>query len=257
MAMAHDAKRMPSRQAEYENLILNRRVSTDNQFVSPVEWKACNAPPMDLHGVPLYGGLDLSSVSDLTACVLTGRTKGVWSVLPTFWLPSKGLREKSIKDHTPYDMWASKGYLETTPGNTVSYEFVARWLARKFAEYNIVRMGFDRWNMKHLKPWLLQAGLSEQFIEEHFVEFGQGTQSMSPALRDLEQLVLEKELAHGDHPVLNMCAICAVVESKDEANRKLSKNKSTGRIDGMVALTMAIGVAPLKTAGIDLSAMIA
>jgi phage terminase large subunit-like protein len=85
--------------------------------------------------------------------------------------------------------------------------------------------------------------------------FGQGTQSMSPALRDLEQLILEKRLAHGNHPVLSMCAACAVVEGKDDANRKLSKNKSTGRIDGMIALAMAVGVAPsVKT--VDVAALI-
>src|SRR5215831_3257331 len=92
-------------------------------------------------------------------------------------------------------------------------------------------------------PWLLKAGFSEMDVETYFEEFGQGTQSMSPALRDLESLILEKKLAHGNHPVLAMCAACAVVEGKDDANRKLSKTKSTGRIDGMVALAMAIGVA--------------
>jgi phage terminase large subunit-like protein len=80
---------------------------------------------------------------------------------------------------------------------------------------------------------------------------------MSPALRDLEAAIREKEIAHGGHPVLEMCAGCAVVEAKDDANRKLSKNKSTGRIDGLVALTMAMGVAPLKPAVIDVEAMIA
>jgi phage terminase large subunit-like protein len=111
--------------------------------------------------------------------------------------------------------------------------------------------------MSQLKPWLLRAGFTEQVITDRFVEFGQGTQSMSPALRALEQAVCEQEIAHGGHPVLEMCAACAVVEGKDDANRKLSKNKSTGRIDGMVALTMAIGVAPLQAAPVDIEAMIA
>jgi phage terminase large subunit-like protein len=79
---------------------------------------------------------------------------------------------------------------------------------------------------------------------------------MSPALRDLEQKIKEKEIAHGNHPVLSMCAACAVVDGKDDANRKLSKNKSTGRIDGLVALTMAMGVAPLEPAVIDIDALI-
>jgi phage terminase large subunit-like protein len=255
LAMAQDAKRMPARQAEYENLVLNRRVETANPFVSTLAWKDCGGEVADLHGVPLYGGLDLSSVADLTALVLIGKIEKTWHVKPTFWLPSEGLYEKAQKDKVPYDIWHNKGFLETTPGNTVSYEHVAHLLHHLFREYNIRKIGFDRWNFKHLKPWLLHAGFDEYTITESFVEFGQGTQSMSPALRDLEQAIKEKEIAHGMHPVLNMCAVCAVVDGKDDANRKLSKNKSTGRIDGLVALTMAIGVAPLEAA-IDIDALI-
>jgi phage terminase large subunit-like protein len=87
-----------------------------------------------------------------------------------------------------------------------------------------------------------KAGFSDPLIEEKFVEFGRGTQSMSPALGELEEIVMEKELAHGNHPVLAMNVACSVVNSRDDANRKSSKNKSTGRIDGLVALAMAVGV---------------
>jgi phage terminase large subunit-like protein len=109
--------------------------------------------------------------------------------------------------------------------------------------------------LKHFKPWLTNAGFNESEIEQKWVEFGQGTQSMSPALRDLEEVIKEKELRHGDHPVLGMCATCAVVEGKDDANRKLSKIRSTGRIDGMVALAMAFGVCPL-TKHVDVASLI-
>ena len=255
-AMAEEARRMPAREAEFRNLILNQRVVADAAFVTRSVWKECGEPVGDLHGVPLYGGLDLSSVSDLTALVLIGRKDRTWHVKPTFWLPSVGLKEKGEKDHVPYDLWREQGYLQTTPGNSVSYEYVAEYLFSVFEEYDIQKLAFDRWNMKHLMPWLLKAGFSEDAIKERFVEFGQGTQSMSPALRDLEQVIKEQELAHGDHPVLAMCAACAVVESKDDANRKLSKNKSTGRIDGMVALAMAMGVAPLQAKPVDIETMI-
>ena len=120
----------------------------------------------------------------------------------------------------------------------------------------MVKIGFDRWNFRHLKPWLLEAGFSETAIKEKFVEFGQGTQSMSPALRELESLILDRKLRHGGHPVLNMCAANAVTEGPDASNRKLSKKRSSGRIDGMVALAMAIGVAPLTPARIDVQALI-
>ena len=100
--------------------------------------------------------------------------------------------------------------------------------------------------------------MSEQFVKDHFVEFGQGMQSMSPALRDLEQALLEGELAHGNHPLLTMCIANTIITLDDAGNRKPSKRKSTGRIDGMIALAMAVGVAPLLPATkIDISTLIA
>jgi phage terminase large subunit-like protein len=223
LAMAESAKRMPARQAEFENLVLNRRVEASNPFVSRPAWAACGGEVADIHNVPVYAGLDLSSVSDLTALVLMGRINNVWHVKPTFWLPEEGLREKALRDHVPYDVWHEQGYLETTPGASVAYEYVAIHLRKLFGEYRIDKLAFDRWNFKHLKPWLLKAGFQEYEIERNFVEFGQGTQSMSPALRDLEQVIRDRQLAHGNHPVLAMCAACAVVEAKDEANRPLVK----------------------------------
>jgi phage terminase large subunit-like protein len=257
IAMAESARRMPARQAEYENLVLNRRVEANNPFVSPQAWKACGAAVGDLHGVPVYAGLDLSSVSDLTALVLIGRIGRVWHVEPTFWLPAESLYDRAQKDHVPYDLWHRQGYLQTTPGNSVSYEYVAQHLFKVFKEYDVQKLAFDRWGMQYLVPWLQRAGFSDNVIEEKFVEFGQGTQSQSPPLRDLEQAILEREIAHGDHPLMAMCATCAVVESKDASNRKLSKQKSNGRIDGLVALVDAFGVAPMMAKTVDIEAMIA
>lgn len=255
MAMAENARRMPSREAQFRNLVLNQRVEASNPFISRNVWRSCGEAPHDLYNIPIYGGLDLSSVNDLTALVLIGEIDKKWHVNPTFWLPSYGIAEKSRHDRVPYDQWAREGFLELTPGNVISYEFVANHLYNLFGIYNIRKLAFDRWNMKHLKPWLVKAGFSDQVIEDRFVEFGQGTQSMSPALRDLEAVLLEGQMAHGNHPVLAMCAACAVIEGKDDANRKLSKNKSTGRIDGMQALAMAMGVA-LQVRPVDISALI-
>ena len=256
LAMARNAQRMPAREAEYRNLILNQRVEVSNPFIAPAVWKACGGPVGPLDGVPLYGGLDLSEAADLTALVLIGKRDGKWRVQPTFWLPSEGLSEKSVADRVPYDMWARQGYLQTTPGRSISYEFVASYLRDVFRRYDVRKLAFDRWNFKHLLPWLLKAGMSEQFVKDHFVEFGQGVQSMSPALRDLEQVLLEGELAHGNHPVLTMCVTNTVIAVDDAGNRKPSKRKSTGRIDGMIALAMAVGVAPLLTKQIDISTLI-
>jgi phage terminase large subunit-like protein len=246
MAMAANAERMPSRQAEYENYILNRRVEANSPYVTRALWKGCAAPavPFD-KSTPVYGGLDLSEIADLTACLLIGKINNVWQVHPTFWLPDDGLVAKAKRDRVPYDIWKKQGYLLTAPGKTVDYQFVALWLKTQFETLNIRKITFDRWNFKHLKPWLIQAGFSEKMIEDHFVEFGQGTQSMSPSLRELEADILNQRIAHGGHPVLEMCAANAVTEGKDSSNRKLSKSKSSGRIDGMVALAMARGAAPL------------
>lgn len=256
-AMAEDARRMPTREAEFRNLVLNQRVEATNPFVATSVWQACGKKEVqDLRGMKVYGGLDLSESHDLTALVLIGQVEEAWHVRPTFWLPDHGLVEKSRQDRIPYDMWRDQGFLQATPGKSVSYEYVAEYLRTVFQEHDIVKIGFDKWNMKHFRPWLEKAGFTEEEIAERFVEFGQGTQSMSPALRELESLILDEKIQHGNHPVLSMCAVNAVVEGKDSSNRRLSKNRSRGRIDGMVALAMAVGVAPVKDEVVDVSALI-
>lgn len=241
LSMAEDARRMPSREAEYRNLILNQRVEANSPFVSANVWAACGDEAQPLDGVPVYGGLDLSAVRDLTALVLIGRVDGVWQVHPTFWLPGEGLAAKARADRVPYDLWQEQGYLEAAPGKSVEYEFVADYLRDAFARYEVKKIAFDRWGWRHLRPWLVKAGFTDDELEEHFVEFGQGLQSMSPALRELESDLLAGNLAHGNHPVLTMCAANAVVKTDPAGNRKLDKSRSAGRIDGMVALTMARG----------------
>lgn len=243
MAMAQDARRMPSREPEYRNLILNQRVEMFSPFVSRSVWGACGGDVVkSFDGLPIFGGLDLSSVSDLTAKVYIAPIAGEWHVKPTFWLPGEGLREKSRADRVPYDVWAEQGHLRTTPGRTVDYEFVAATLYSDCERGDVRKIAFDRWNWRHLKPWLLKAGFSEAQLEGDaaiFDQMGQGYQSMSPALRDLESDLLDGKMVHGNHPVLTMCAANAVVTSDPAGNRKLDKAKATGRIDGMVALAMA------------------
>lgn len=245
LAMAEDARRMPSRQPEFENLVLNRRVEMLSPFISRSVWAECGTPVADRFDGPVYGGLDLSSVGDLTAKVYVSPIDKIWNVKPTFWLPGEGLKEKARTDRVPYDLWAEQGFLRTTPGRTVEYEFVAASLYADCEKMDVRKIAFDRWNFRHLKPWLLKAGFSEEQLEGDdaiFEQMGQGYQSMSPALRDLESALLEGQVAHGNHPVLTMCASNAVVTSDPAGNRKLDKAKATGRIDGMVALAMAMSV---------------
>ena len=241
LAMAEAARRMPAREAEYQNLILNQRVEASSPFVTKSIWLS-NGGPADSNG-PAYAGLDLSETGDLTALVLVSPDGGHLDVRPTFWLPEEGLAERSRKDRVPYDVWAKEGHLLTTPGRSIEYEHVAGHLAGLFARMDLRRVAFDRYNMQHLRPWLLKAGLSESFVDSRFSGFSQHYSSMSPALRVLESMLLNGRLRHGNHPVLTMCAANAVVKVDESGNRKLDKKRSRGRIDGMVALAMGCSLA--------------
>lgn len=237
---AAEAKRLPSRESAYRNLVLNQRVEARNPFVTRAVWQENGASPGDCKGLKVWAGLDLSSVADLTSLVLVSEQG---DVLPTFWLPEEGLAEKARADRVPYDLWAQQGYLETTPGRTIEYSFVAAYLRQVFDTYDVQALAFDRYNMRFLKPCLIEAGFTEAELER-FIDFGQGFISMSPALRELETRLLGSKLKHGNHPVLEMCAKNAVAISDPAGNRKFTKQKTSGRIDGMVALGMAVGVMP-------------
>ena len=243
---ADAARRMPSREAQYRNLILNQRIDASAPFISRSAWTACGAEAADLAGLPVFAGLDLSSVSDLTAFVPMGLSGDTWHVRPTFWLPGDGLREKARLDRVPYDVWQKAGHLNTTPGPTIDYSFVADFLWKFCQEHDVRKIAFDRWGYNHLKPRLQDAGFSDAQLDGDaaiFEPFGQGFASMSPALLSLESLILNQRIAHGGHPVLTWCAANAIVQADPAGNRKLNKAKSHGRIDGMVALAMAAGVA--------------
>ncbi|MDQ1835565.1 terminase large subunit [Massilia scottii] len=230
---------MPANEPEFRNLILNQRVEAVAPFVARSTWESNNGAPGDASGKKVWAGLDLSSVNDLTSLEAVDETGGVHSY---FWLPEHGLVEKSRKDKVPYDLWKKQGFLYTTPGKAIEYEFVADFLRGFFDRFDVQKLGFDRYNMKFLKPWLVKAGFSDVELDR-FVDFGQGTASMTPALRDLEVRLLNSQLRHGSHPVLNMCCANAKVVG-DSGARKFDKARARGRIDGMVALAMAVGVMP-------------
>lgn len=236
---AAQAIAMPANEPEFRNLILNQRVEAVSPFVSRSVWEGNGAAPGDSTGLRVWAGLDLSSVSDLTALVAVDDSGGVHSA---FWLPAQGLAEKSRKDKVPYDLWAKQGHLNTTPGKAIEYEFVAEYLRGFFDRHDVQAIGFDRALMNFLQPWLVKAGFSDAELAK-FIPFGQGTLSMTPALRELEVKLMNSQLRHGNHPVLNMCASNAKVVG-DSGARKFDKKKARGRIDGMVALSMAVGVMP-------------
>jgi phage terminase large subunit-like protein len=230
------AGRMPAFENSFRNLYLNQRVNMVSAFVSAEVWKSGNGEPEALDGL-VYGGLDLSATTDLTALVLTCRRDGLLHVQPFFWMPLDSVQEAAKRDAAPYDLWVQQGLLRTTPGKVIDYDFVARDIGQICAGLDIARIGFDRWRMDRMK-----AALERQGVELPLEPFGQGYQSMSPALDALEADLLNGIVRHGGHPVLAMCAAHAVALPDPAGNRKLAKNKSTGRIDGMVALAMAEGV---------------
>lgn len=234
---AKQAARMPSAENTFRNLCLNQRVSTVSPFISVGVWKSCAGSVLDYGSAPVWCGLDLSSRTDLTALVIVGRIAGVWHVSPHFWTPENGLAERCRRDRAPYDVWIRQGYLHTTPGATVDYEFVAQDIAAILGELDVRAIAYDRWRIS-----LLQKELDEQGIQLPLVEFGQGFKDMSPALEALEAELLNGRIAHGGHPVLTMCAANAIVSKDPAGNRKLDKHKATGRIDGMSALAMAFGL---------------
>lgn len=238
--MAANAQRLPSRESEYRNLILNQRVEARSPFITRSIWQENGDVPASIEDKPVWGGLDLSATADLTALTLVS---GAGDVHCTFWLPDEGLAEKSRTDRVPYDLWRDQGFLQTCPGRAIEYEFVAHQLKRLFDTCKVQAIAFDRYNIKFLRPWLEKVGFTEKELER-FVEFGQGYVSMSPAIRELEARLLARKLKHGNHPVLTMCAANATVVSDPAGNRKFTKQKATGRIDGMVALAMAVGVMP-------------
>jgi phage terminase large subunit-like protein len=234
---AKKAARMPSAENTFRNLGLNQRVSTVCPFISIDVWKNCGGPVLDFGSAPVWCGLDLSARTDLTALVMIGKIAGVWHVVPHFWTPEHGLMDRAKRDRVPYDLWAKQGYLHTTPGKTVDYEFVAQDIGAILQNIDVQTIAYDRWRIG-----LLQKELDGIGIALPLSEHGQGFKDMSPALDTLEAELMNGRVAHGMHPVLTMCAANAVISKDAAGNRKLDKHNATGRIDGLVAMAMAFGV---------------
>lgn len=246
---ADAAKRMPSSEASYRNLILNQRIARETPFVAQSTWKANGAAPRpEDFAKGAVMGLDLSRRIDLTALVMVGKGEdGSWSVHSEFFAPAEGVADRAQADRVPYDLWAEQGFLTLTPGHTVGYDFVAQRMVELCEEYGVREIRFDRWGIPELKTQLGLVNADDLPLEPH----GQGFKDMSPALAALEAELLNERLRHGNHPILTWCAANAVADTDPAGNRKLNKKKATGRIDGMVALAMAIGGATVfeKEAG--------
>ena len=231
-------------ESDFRNLFLNQRVERFDPYVSRDAWKKCSGPVNDRDDIVWYAGLDLSATQDLTAYVRVG-----WQIdengqskvhcIPRFFLPADGIREKARKDRSPYTKWVKEGYLELIPGAVVDYKSIAKIIIDDIDSGKVSKIGFDRWGIGHFWRDMVSVGAKEHH-QEQFREIGQGYYSMSPALRRLDEVIYKKQLRHADNPVLKMCAQNSVVQTDPAGNRKLIKVSSNRRIDGMVALAMAV-----------------
>jgi phage terminase large subunit-like protein len=234
---AQRAKRMPAFEPAFRNLYLNQRVDSESAAIRRDEWEACGkaVDAKKLKGKRCWAGLDLSSTRDLTALVLLFECG---SVLSWFWVPKTGLAEKEETDRVPYRTWAKQGLITPTPGKAIDKRFVAAALAQIVSTYDVQSVAFDRFGIQELKVILDSEGVSVPLVEH-----GQGYRDMGPSVNAFETRLLNEDLRHGNHPILRWMSGNLVFETDPTGNRKPSKQRSIDKIDGMVALIMACGIA--------------
>lgn len=238
-----EARGMPAKEALVRRLCFCQWTEAENPWISADVWLGAGREYdwRKFAGRRAYAGLDLSSTTDLTGLVLwiePVEEGEPWRLVPFCWLPEEGLERKEQLDRVPYLAWKKAGHLETTPGRAVSKLHVARRLAEIADLFELYGTAFDRWRIEDFQALASDNGLTLPPMEP----FGQGFQSMSPALEEMETHLLNGSVVHPNHPVLTWCAANAVAVSDPAENRKLSKEKATGRIDLMVAAVMGAGL---------------
>ena len=242
------AQETPADENQFRQLRLNQWVKQSVRWMPMDKWDECGGvvDPYALEGRVCCAGLDLSSTSDLTALVLVFPPTSEdepYIALPFFWLPEETLSLRVRRDHVPYDQWARRGFIQTTEGNVVHYGFIERFICELGERYDIREIAHDRWNATMMVQTLEDDGFT-------MVPFGQGFKDMSPPTKELMRLVLEHRLCHGGHPVLRWNMDNAFVRTDPAGNLKLDKEKSTEKVDGAVALVMALDRA-MKNQGDD------
>ena len=235
---ASQAQRIPSKEAAFRNLILNQRVAAETRFLPLSEWKACGAPVTpDLDGKSCWLALDMAATRDLTALVAVfPHDDGSIDAVSWFYLPGDGLADRGERDRVPYTVWRDQGALTATPGAATDPRFIAATVAQLCSRFKVQALAYDRWRIETFKMALADEGVTDLDMVEH----GQGYRDMAPAVDVLERVVAERKLRHGNNPILTWCVSNAVVTTDPAGNRKLDKSRATGRIDGAVALAMAL-----------------
>ena len=237
-AAFESARQNPAEENSFRQLRLNQWVKQAVRWMPMDKWDAC-AFPVDeksLEGRVCYGGLDLSSSTDITAFVLVFPPEDEadkYSVLPYFWIPEDNIDLRVRRDHVNYDVWKKQGFLQTTEGNVVHYGYIEQFIETLGEKYNIREIAFDRWGAVQMTQNLENLGFS-------VVPFGQGFKDMSPPTKELMKLTLEEKIAHGGHPVLRWMMDNIFIRTDPAGNIKADKEKSTEKIDGAVATIMAL-----------------
>ncbi len=237
-AACESAKQNPGEENSFRQLRLNQWVKQAVRWMPMDKWDACAFPVSedDLEGRVCYGGLDLSSTTDITAFVLVFPPldeEDKYCILPYFWVPEETLELRVRRDHVPYDVWERQGKLMTTEGNVVHYGFIEKYIERLGERFNIREIAFDRWGAVQMVQNLEGMGFT-------VVPFGQGFKDMSPPTKELMKLVLEQMVAHGGHPVLRWMMDNIFIRTDPAGNIKADKEKSTEKIDGAVATIMGL-----------------
>lgn len=237
-AACESARNNPAEENLFRQLRLNQWVKQSVRWMPMDKWDTC-AYLVDaerLRGRPCYGGLDLSSTTDITAFVLVFPPMDEddkYAILPFFWIPEDNVDLRARRDHVPYDIWKQQGFLHTTDGNVVHYGFIEEFIETLGTQYNIREIAFDRWGAVQMTQNLEGLGFT-------VVPFGQGYKDMSPPTKELMKLTLEQKLAHGGHPVLRWMMDNVTVRTDPAGNIKADKEKSTEKIDGAIATIMAL-----------------
>lgn len=237
-AACESAQQNPGEENAFRQLRLNQWVKQSVRWMPMDKWNACAFPVSedDLEGRICYGGLDLSSTTDITAFVLVFPPldeEDKYYILPYFWIPEETLDLRVRRDHVPYDLWERQGTLMTTEGNVVHYGYIEKFIEQLGERFNIREIAFDRWGAVQMVQNLEGMGFT-------VVPFGQGFKDMSPPTKELMKLVLEEKIAHGGHPVLRWMMDNIYIRTDPAGNIKADKEKSTEKIDGAIATIMGL-----------------
>jgi phage terminase large subunit-like protein len=237
-AACESAKQNPGEENAFRQLRLNQWVKQSVRWMPMEKWDLCSGyfAAEKLLGRVCYGGLDLSSTTDITAFVLVFppiENDEKYYILPFFWLPKDTLDLRVRRDHVPYDIWERQGFLQVTEGNVIHYDFIEKFIDDLGKKYRIMEIAFDRWNGIQMSQNLENLGFT-------MVQFGQNFKDMSPSTKELMKLTLERKIAHGGHPVLRWNMDNIFIRQDPAGNIKPDKQKSTEKIDGAVALIMAL-----------------